>query len=276
LFNFIPIVAALFVCGGVVAAEKPNPRGAGNTVTRIDNNASATVSRSASSRSAVSRVANKSVQGVVSNRAASRGVTAARSASAPTAARSATTARAGTVAPMTLSRAGSSRATAVFEDVSKMGTGYANCREAYNTCMDQFCAKADDTYRRCYCSSKITEFRNTLAALDEAKTLLMRFEDNNLNAVDKTADEVSAMYSATVGEQAIKNDPSGAQQTLSEISDLLSGRKKPAAEPINRISTASLDFSINMDDIWGGTSSSSSLFNRADDLSAKEGQELYN
>ena len=50
--------------------------------------------------------------------------------------------------------------------------------------------------------------------------LLAQFEDNNLNAVDKTAAEVDAMYSATIGEAAIKNDTSAAQSVLNEIGDL--------------------------------------------------------
>ena len=136
------------------------------------------------------------------------------------------------------------RATAVFTDISKIGGGYSECREAYATCMDQFCANANDTYRRCFCSSRFTEFRDMEFAMDQAKVLLQKFEDNNLNAVDKTAAEVDAMYSATVGEAAIKKDTSGTQSILNEISDLLSGKKK--AEPVNNNSLSmgviSLDF----------------------------------
>ena len=32
---------------------------------------------------------------------------------------------------------------------------YNTCHDAYFTCMDQFCATASDTYRRCICSSKL-------------------------------------------------------------------------------------------------------------------------
>ena len=118
------------------------------------------------------------------------------------------------------------RATAVFNDISKIGGGYGACRDSYATCMDQFCANANDTYRRCFCSARFTEFRDTEYALDEARQLLQQFEDNSLNAIDKTAAEVNAMYSATVGEAAIKKDTSLAQKTLNEIGDLLSGKKK--------------------------------------------------
>jgi hypothetical protein len=141
--------------------------------------------------------------------------------------------------------------------------------------MDQFCANANDTYRRCFCSSKFTEFRDTEAALDQAKVLLQRFEDNNLNAVDKTAAEVNAMYTATVGEDAIKNDVSGAQSILNEIGDLLAGRKKVNA-PEDKESEL-IDFTVDMDDIWGSTNSMFDDSGRGEDpLKSLEGIELYN
>ena len=178
-----------------------------------------------------------------------------------------------------VSRAASSRATAVFNDISKIGGGYSQCREAYSTCMDQFCATANDTYRRCFCSAKYSEFRNTEAALDEAKNLLLKFEDNNLNAVGKTADEVAAMYSATAGEMAIKSDVSGAASMLEEIGDLLSGNKKPSTSTSSQPSgLINVDFTADIDDIWGDTSASSIFASTSstNDLSALEGVELYN
>ena len=173
-----------------------------------------------------------------------------------------------------------SRATAVFTDISKIGGGYAQCREAYATCMDQFCAGANDTYRRCYCSSRYSEFRDMELAFDTSKQLLQRFEDNNLNAVDKTAAEVNAMYTATVGEAAIKNDVSGAQAMLTEVGDLLAGRKKPgqAEEKKESIYTPVSDVFSNMEDVWGSTDSffdSMSGAGQSKSLSDMEGTELY-
>ena len=179
-----------------------------------------------------------------------------------------------------LTRAASkARATAVFTDISKIGGGYAACREAYATCMDQFCANANDTFRRCYCSSRFVEFRDAELAMDEAKVLLQKFEDNNLNAVDKTAEEVDAMYSASIGEAAIKNDTSGAQSILNEIGDLLSGKKKASSNNnnTNSLGIMSLDFSTDMDDVWG-SSGGGSLFDTDSgvDLTKLEGQDLFN
>ena len=171
-----------------------------------------------------------------------------------------------------------SRATAVFSDTSKMGEGYNNCRTSYNTCMDQICAVANDTYRRCFCSDTFRDLRDKEEALDAATQMLARFEDSNLSAVNKTAEEVNAMYSATAGEMAIKKDTSAAAALLDDISDLLSGKTKAQQQttPLNPLD--SLDFSADLGDIWS-TNSSDSIFGGASggvDLTKLEGTELYN
>lgn len=175
------------------------------------------------------------------------------------------------------SGASRARATAVFSDVSKLGDGYNQCREAYNTCMDQFCAGANETFRRCFCSNTFRTLRDKEEALDAATTMLSQFESNNLNAVNKTAEEVNAMYSATAGEAAIKKDTSASAALLNDIGDLLSGKKKPEST-VAQTSLSALDFSADLGDIWG-SSSSDSIFGggaAAKDLSAMEGVELYN
>lgn len=185
-----------------------------------------------------------------------------------------------------VSRAGTARATAVFNDVSKIGGGYAACRDSYATCMDQFCANANDTYRRCYCSNRFIDFRKTSDSLDQALTMLADFQNTNLDAVDKTAAEVDAMYSASEGEAAIKRDTSASQKLLDNISDLLSGKKSSSYTTSSGTSTGVLDFSGLLsssggdDDIWGGSSSLSSAFDfggssRYTNMSDMEGDELY-
>ena len=297
----------LLCASSVFAAQSPNPRSAvlndaavnprSDSKIVVRGNGDTTVSSAVRSRSAVAgRGANVSARAVaparvVSNSARSAtnkkvvnsgrsAVVSARAASVPAIARSATkaggatSARAGKINVQKSGLARVGRATAVFSDVSKIGGGYAECRESYATCMDQFCANANDTYRRCFCSSKFSEFRDTEAALDQAKVLLQRFEDNNLNAVDKTAAEVNAMYTATVGEAAIKNDVSGAQSILNEIGDLLAGRKKVNQE--SNQEPEIMDFTVDMDDIWGSTNSMFDDASRGEDpLKSLEGIELY-
>lgn len=169
------------------------------------------------------------------------------------------------------------RATAVFNDLSKIGSGYAACRESYATCMDQMCANANDTYRRCFCSDKFLKFRDVEESLDEAMIMLQQFQDNNLEAIDKTADEVNAMYSASIGEAAIKRDTSASAKLLDNITKLLSGggTNSTATNMNNSIGILDLDFSVDFDDVWsdGGFS----LFDTGNqDLSTLEGTALFN
>lgn len=260
-----------------VASRSAVRRGSVATVNRgaVVSPSVSNVSRSAVNiRKAPSVSAASAVRpSATSARAASSNV--ARSASVGV--HGASVARSATSSVVGASRSGVARATSVFDDVSKMGTGYATCRDAYATCMDQLCAKANDTYRRCFCSAKFTEFRDTEYALDQAKTLLMQFEDNSLNAVDKTAAEVNAMYSATVGEAAIKKDTSAAQQTLSEISELLSGKKKATPQNTSTsLGVLSLDFTADVDDIWSGDGDATFFGTNSVDLSQLEGVDLFN
>lgn len=130
-----------------------------------------------------------------------------------------------------------------------------------------------------FCSARYDEFRNTEDAISEALNMLAQFENNNLAAVNMSAEEVAAMYSATAGENAIKNDTSAASQMLSEISDLLSGNRTTTSSSSNNgsLSLGIIDFSSDLGDIWSGDGSSS-LFGESSgvDLSTLEGEELYN
>lgn len=293
--------------GGTARSTTTNRvvRNSGNVVSGVSSGRSSTtgVSRSATAArpsTTVSRSAalpSSSSSNVVTGRSgtvvqtvssglpttSARSATVSRSATANVvngASRSpASTARAAaTNSVVGLSRgAATARATAVFSDVSAIGSGYAKCREAYATCMDQFCANANDTYRRCVCSAKYDEFRNTESAIDEALTLLAQFEDNNLAAVELSAEEVNAMYSATEGEMAIKSDTSAAASMLAEINDLLAGRKSVETTDLSSSSLGllNIDFTSDLDDIWGGTGTSIFDTSTGVDLSSLTGEDLY-
>lgn len=289
---------AVVAPGIAFAAQQQNPRGSSSSYRSATRSAdaigSAAIRRSATSVIARSTsVNNRKNRAVVTARpSAARnaavsvrsvrpvitGANVARSASGVSVVRSAMKPK---VFGANVSRAGVARATAVFNDVSKIGGGYSNCRDAYATCMDQLCANANDTYRRCFCSDRFTDFRDTADKLDEALKLLADFQDNNLNAVDKTAAEVNAMYTATAGEEAIKRDTSASQKLLDSIGDVLSG-KKTSEQPKKQssVSLGVLDFSsfsFNTDDVFGG--GSGSVFGNSSgaetDVAALEGKELY-
>lgn len=320
--NFIKIFCiATFVPVAVFADQAPNLRG-GNarnkaTVTESDTNSS--IRRNATS--VIARTAAKNSRKdrkVVSARNVSARSTTVRARSPEkVTVSSANASRAAVAKKVNVGRAAASnvvraaaatggkysraatsqnkaRATAVFNDVSKIGGGYASCRDSYATCMDQFCAVANDTYRRCFCSDRFTTFRDTADALETALTMLADFQDNNLSAVDKTAEEVNAMYSASEGEAAIKRDTSASQKLLDSIADILSGKKKtysskksystPMDTGVGVLDLGSFGSGDSSGDIWGGSSSAfsdnaNSIFNTRGNvetnLSDMEGAELY-
>ena len=309
------IICAVFVPAVSFGATAPNMRGssardAGTNSKNLDAEPAVSIRRSATSvvarsggqngrldrsvtdaRSAVSRAATNRTNVVARSGANTTNVSRAAVNKAPKV-RSASNVVNGIIrSNANVSRAGTARATAVFNDMSKIGGGYAACRDSYATCMDQFCANANDTYRRCYCSDRFIDFRKTADSLDQALTKLADFQNTNLDAVDKTAAEVSAMYSASEGEAAIKRDTSASQKLLNEISDLLSGKKssyyKSSSSVSAGTSTGVLDFSglfsssDNDSDIWGGSSSVASMFDlgsssRYMNMSDMEGDDLFN
>ena len=154
------------------------------------------------------------------------------------------------------------------EPAEKMGEGYNKCRDAYFTCMDQFCGTVNDTYRRCYCSSKLTEIQSRERALLQTANQLQDFRDLNLNVIDKSASEVSAMLSASEGEIAQSNakDKSASAKQLSGISDVLSKTKKQSLS-----TQGTLDIAGDINAIWSTTD-----WAGGDNLANLSGESLYN
>ena len=281
---------AMIVPSVVFGAQQPNPRGGAtynqsrsiepDTNASIRRSATSVIARNANTHSRQNRAVVVPRPGVVRSgtvRSLRDNISVSnksRATSKPTMVRSGTISNTKTNGA-NVSRAATARATAVFNDVTKIGGGYANCRDAYATCMDQFCANANDTYRRCFCSDKFSDFRDTSDNLDAALKMLAEFQDNNLNAIDKTPAEVNAMYTASAGEAAIKKDTSASQKLLDSIGDVLSGKsaKQSTKQVLNSIGVLDLS-GFGSDDIFGG---SSSIFGGGDsvNLSEMEGKELY-
>jgi hypothetical protein len=280
-------LSAFFAFFGAWAVSSTNPRGDVTKVADVRESDVGLMSRrsgeSERARTLATRmVASNARSGTNQNlrnsfpRVGTRGAVLSRVASQGVGA----SARAGKTVSNSISgvaRSSVARATAVFNDVSKIGSGYAACRESYATCMDQICANANDTYRRCFCSDRFSKFREIEDRLDQAMILLQSFQDNNLNAVDKTAAEVNAMYSATVGEMAIKKDTSAAANALDQIGKMLSGASSTTGAITNSSSLGILDLDFSFDDwdnIWDkGTDSIFGSGNQ--DISSLEGKALF-
>ena len=147
-------------------------------------------------------------------------------------------------------------------------TGYNSCRDAYFTCMDQFCATADDTYRRCICSSRLGEIKKKQRALNDASDQIQNFHDLNIDVIPKTAAEVNAMLSASDGEFAasIAKDTSDSAQKLAGISTVLAKTKSKS------LSTAgTLDIAGDINAIWATTDLASGV-----NIANLTGETLYN
>lgn len=158
----------------------------------------------------------------------------------------------------------SARAT-IAPTAASMGDGYNTCRDAYFTCMDQFCANKDETYRRCACSSRLDGLREMARKVGQTQGQLETFSDYNIDAVSKTAKEVSASLSATAGESTALADKSESAQKLAGISAVLGGAKTKS------LSTAgTLDIAGDIGAIW-----STPDFIGGSDIANMEGEKLY-
>ena len=125
---------------------------------------------------------------------------------------------------------------------------YNSCRDAYFTCMDQFCATQSDDYRRCVCSSRLTEIIAQEKQLAQTADNLQDFQNLNIDVISKSKDEVKSMLSASNGEKNIKQDTSNSAKTLNNISEVLKQSKK------NALSTqGTLDIAGNIKNIWSIT-----------------------
>lgn len=134
--------------------------------------------------------------------------------------------------------------------------------------MDQFCATADDTYRRCICSSRLSEIKNKQNALSDAADQIQNFKDLNIEVIPKTAAEVNAMLHASEGEYmaAVAKDTSGAAQKLAGISAVLANTKSKS------LSTAgTLDIAGDINAIWATTNLTSGV-----NIANLTGESLYN
>ena len=131
--------------------------------------------------------------------------------------------------------------------------------------MDQFCSNANDTYRRCICSSKLYELQSRERALTQTSEQLQDFKTFNIYAVDKTAAETTAMVTASAGEFAQENitDNSESASTLNSINKILSKRQSTPTSPADF--SSNINISWNTSELIGGTN-----------ISDLTGETLYN
>lgn len=171
-----------------------------------------------------------------------------------------TTATRTPVSPSVVSRAVTPLQTQTF------GEKYVSCRDAYFTCMDQFCALQNENYRRCVCSSKLQSIKKQEQNLSQTSDSLKNFENLNIETIDKSAAEVHSMLHASEGELGIKKDNSNSMNTLKNISAVLNETKSQSLSTHGTLDVAGDIKSIwRTTDLIGGT-----------DIANLTGEALYN
>ncbi len=145
---------------------------------------------------------------------------------------------------------------------------YNTCHDAYFTCMDQFCATANDNYRRCICSSKLPEIQSREHALGAASDQLQDFKNLNLEIVNKDKSEVHAMFTETTGEQAQSKYQSDSvlPTQYSGISTILSNIKKQSLS-----TQGTVDIAGDINAIWSTTT-----LTEGKNIANLTGESLYN
>lgn len=226
----------VFVCiNSVNAAVRDVNTVKSRQITFPRNETTALTRNATQKRIVTQRTSNKSQS---SNKRATKTVVGRSAVQKPTATRTSVS-----IAPTRVSRVATTNV-----KTKTFGNNYNTCRDAYFTCMDQFCANVNENYRRCVCSSKLADIQNTEKLLSQTASNLQGFDDLNIDAISKTAAEVKAMNSATAGESAIKKDKSDSANTLKNISSVLNDTKKQS------LSTAGkLDAGGDIKAIWATT-----------------------
>lgn len=276
-------------CIGVADAAVRDQTAVNRSTTQSTQSSRSAVTQIAASRPSANRNATTSGRESTGRNATnttnvSRSATSARSATTQTGATSRSaasqttnvTSRGATTTTSARSATKQTPRTSVARNATEMATssssisgdGYNACRDAYFTCMDQFCAKSNDSYRRCICSSRLEEIKSKERALAQTSEQLQNFHDLNLDAINKSSSEVKAMLNASDGElNADKsNDKSASAQQLAGISAVLNNTKTQALSTQGK-----LDIAGDINTIWSTTDLAGGA-----DIANLTGESLYN
>lgn len=105
---------------------------------------------------------------------------------------------------------------------TRTGTEYQQCKEAFFTCMDQFCELKNDNFKRCSCNDRIFGFQEISETYQQANERLVEFSEN-LDVVGMTYEQALAMKTASEGEDALAEDKSTSKQLLQAIMNSIKG-----------------------------------------------------
>ena len=105
---------------------------------------------------------------------------------------------------------------------TRTGAEYEQCKEAFFSCMDQFCELKNDSFKRCSCNDRIFDFQEISETYQQANDRLVEFSEN-LDVVGMTYEQAQAMKTASEGEDALSEDKSASKQLLQAIMNSIKG-----------------------------------------------------
>ena len=131
-----------------------------------------------------------------------------------------TTARTATPINRTLSRAATDTKVKTRESV--MQRDFGKCKSVFFDCMDEFCANKDAQLKRCACSTRANEFRNTQKSPDNVEDKLLDFSQRLLQINMDPAD-AAVINVESEGEKAYNEtkDNTASKKALDEIAKKL-------------------------------------------------------
>jgi hypothetical protein len=153
-----------------------------------------------------------------------------------------------------------------------------SCQEQYNDCMDQFCSVIDANQKRCSCSSNLSKYSKVEKAVKDANSQLNEVAQN-IRYVGLSADEISAIMSATEAEEALSGtvDTTETRSMLTQIENMIKDPTTTSSSSYVSDSYGLLD--IDLDFSSNDTSDLFSLdflTDTSNGFSSLRGKDLYN
>ena len=193
----------------------------------------------------------------------------ARSTKKPTATTTARTAKkTQSVISSLRRRLGLSRAATTQTRESVMQRDFGKCKSVFFDCMDEFCANKDSQLKRCACSARTGEFKNTQKSLDNVEDKLLDFSQRLLQVNMDPAD-AAVINQESEGERAYNatKDKTASRKTLDEIAEKLN----TSFDSAERNNMSALSWSLDMDTAFDSVDSLSGV-----STTAKSGVALRN
>jgi len=149
---------------------------------------------------------------------------------------------------------------------TRTGAIYEKCKNAYFSCMDQFCMLKNDDYRRCSCNDRVVDLMELRNNLSETNTKLTEFNEN-LDVVGMTRGQATAMHTESDGESALTADVSASKALLQAILNSIRGDDANVGGKMSDLNSVN----ISMD-----TANAFGITDSAQVVASYNGKALYN